>query len=227
MKRETPNDHTGGTRGDFLHHLPTSHLSEQCISDWGSLDSPVASTSPGACKKCKFQGSALTHWIKGSWSGAQESVLTSSGGDSAATLMAELENHSPSSLQLQVRATGLTWLLVRNSESPAFPDLLDRSQHSHKNSSGRFFTHHRLRSTKLVFLPLRAGVVDRGQESFWRWNYGWQRIKRTLKDKVSGALELSNWGLIRKTQTIESDWNFSHVKGKNHLNGLNLECLTP
>ena len=42
-----------------------------------------------------------------------------------------------------------------------------------------------------------------------------------------GQLELGVWGL-RKAQIIASDSNFPHIriKGENHLNGLNLGCLT-
>ena len=44
-----------------------------------------------------------------------------------------------------------------------------------------------------------------------------------------GQLELGIWGLIRNAQITASDSNFPHIriKGKNHLNRLNLECLTP
>lgn len=50
-----------------------------------------------------------------------------------------------------------------------------------------------------------------------------------MRDKGSGATGVESLGLIRKTQTIETDCNFPRVrvKGRNHLNRLNLGCLAP
>lgn len=69
--------------------------------------------------------------------------------------------------------------------------------------------------------PLRVEAMD--------WSRGVMEKQVAHVGIKDLAVGVGIWRLIRKAQTLESNSNFSRVrlKGKNHLNGLNLGCLTP
>lgn len=76
----------------------------------------------------------------------------------------------------------------------------------------------------------RSGGQGRREFGGWeRWAgaVGDGEMGGAPRDTGSGAFGV--WGFARKAQTVESASNFSHVraKHKNHLNRLNLGCLTP